>query len=194
MRTQKAILRLAKEWAHNELLVTGLYRLFTFLTWENIPEKYKEFYPPKAKDTWDEQLEHTKEAVLLDIRTEIVAVINALYTQNITHALSILPIILADIFVVNKSIAKLQLALIQTTKNYIENVKAAGPDLAGVEAIYALFDILKSIQKLLKLELNFDLDEQLEKIISKIQMNVVMTNKPLLTKEANIVKDKEENV
>lgn len=175
MRTQKALKRIIKEWQNNPLLVTGLYRLFTYITWEDIPEKYRAHFPPEAEEGWNDDLTDFKEEhILLDIKTEIVSVMNALYKRNITQAFSIVPIILADTYAYGKPIVKLQVALIKATNEFIDNVKVAGRGLAEVAAIYSVVDILKGVQNILKLKLNFNIDEEEQKIINKLNSDIVM--------------------
>lgn len=183
MRTEKTIQRLINEWKGNQLLVTGLYRLFTYIKWENISKEYQEHFPPEAKEKWNEDLKDYKEHhILLDIQTEMVSVLNALDKKNITQAFSVIPIMLADTYVYGKPIVKLQVALINATNQFIKNVGTAGRELAEVAAIYDIVDILKEVKKLLKLNLNFDIDEQLDRIISKIYTETIMTNKGSLIK------------
>lgn len=194
MRKQKAILSLVDEWKKEPLLVTGLYRLFTYLPWKEIPKEYHSWFPAEAKKDWNKDLKGFKEShIALDVQTQIVAILNALDKKNIIQTFSILPIMLADVYVYGKSVDKLQEELINTTNDFANAVTTAGRGLAEVAAIYSLVDMLKEVQLKLDLKLDFSIDEQLDKIIEKINVDAVMKDEPLIKPEVVEEKGKEEN-
>lgn len=167
MRTEKTTLRKVKEWQSLPRLVTGMYRLFTYLTWENIPEEYKQFYPPEAKEVWNEDLKLFKEKnIKLDIDAEIKAVFRGLFKKNITQVLSILPIILADVYMLGKPITKQQVKLNKITEEYLKHLEVDS-DLAELVAIFDIVDLLTELSKLAEVNLEFNPRKMLDKILAQ---------------------------
>ena len=165
MRTEKTILRKTAEWKHNARLTPGMYRLFTYVRWEAIPEEYKSFYPKEAQETWNDDLKDFKEEhIRLDLDAEIKAVFRGLFGKKITQSLSILPIIIADMYALGYPTAKAQAMLHKLTNNFIEYT-STDLKLAEVNAMFDITDLLEYIIKTTKLDTNINLKDMLDKII-----------------------------
>lgn len=172
MKTHKAILRKINEWEGNPLMVAGIYRLFVYLPWEYIPEKYKEFFPKEAKETWNNDLaEINSVQIKKDIEAEIRAILNTLAKKNVTNSLGLVPMILADVFIVGETVGALQGKLFKIINTYKKNIEL-DINLAEQLAIIELFDLFEDIIKKTNLELSFDIHlafDQVLKTISKIE-------------------------
>lgn len=167
MRTEKVILRRVQDWQNNPHVATGLYRLLTYLKWGNVPEQYKPFFNKDIIEVWDDDLKDFKEEhILLDIDAEIKAAFRGLFKKNITQVLSIIPIILADIFVYGKQTDRAQAKLHKVTQNYLDNV-SVDVDLAEAGAIFEIVELLEYLQNLVKIDLGFNPQEMLSKIIEE---------------------------
>lgn len=172
MRTQKVILRKIKEWKDNPMLVAGIYRLFTYIPWEAIPDEYKSFFPEEAKDTWDDDLKnYGKKDMLLDINTEVRAILQVLAKKNVTHCLGLVPIVLADIYMYGAGINKFQSSLLKIISSYKEYVDIDRP-LAEQYAIIGTVELLKNIVNNIKIKLTFDIDAVLQKLLSDYNKNL----------------------
>lgn len=178
MRTEKTILRKVEEWQNNARLIPGVYRLFTYIKWESIPDKYKEFFPKDAKDTWNDDLKDFKEEhVRLDIDAEIKAVFRGLFGKKIMQSLSIMPIILADMYVIGTPVAKAQAMLNKITDNYIEYT-SVDIKLAEANAIFEITELLTYIIKVTKLKTNFKPEDILNKIIIENKLDNLTNELP----------------
>lgn len=165
MKTHRKILKKIAEWEGNPMMVAGLYRLFTYLPWEKVPEKYKEFFPPEAPETWDDDLDkHTEEELKLDVEAEIRAMLNVLAKRNITNSLGIVPMILADVFVMDKPAGPIQGQLLTTIQMYKENVYY-DRYLAEQLAMFDIFEMIGKIVKKAKINLSFNLDQAIKQVI-----------------------------
>lgn len=165
MKTHRKILKKIAEWEGNPMMVAGLYRLFTYLPWEKVPEKYKEFFPPEAPETWDDDLDkYTEEELKLDVEAEIRAMLNVLAKRNITNSLGIVPMILADVFVMDKPAGPIQGQLLTTIQMYKENVYY-DRYLAEQLAMFDIFEMIGKIVKKAKINLSFNLDQAIQQVI-----------------------------
>lgn len=165
MKTHRKILKKIAEWEGNPMMVAGLYRLFTYLPWEKVPEKYKEFFPPEAPETWDDDLDkYTEEELKLDVEAEIRAMLNVLAKRNITNSLGIVPMILADVFVMDKPAGPIQGQLLTTIQMYKENVYY-DRYLAEQLAMFDIFEMIGKIVKKAKINLSFNLDQAIKQVI-----------------------------
>ena len=165
LKTQKNILKKINQWEGNAMMVAGLYRLFTYLPWEKVPEKYKEFFPPEAHEKWDEDLDkYTEEELKLDVEAEIRAMLNVLAKRNVTNSLGIIPMILADLYVMDKPIGPIQGKLLSTIELYKENVYF-DRYLAENLAMFDIFEMLTEIVKKAKLKLSFNLDQAMLQVV-----------------------------
>jgi hypothetical protein len=165
MRTNKTILRKINEWDGNPMLVAGMYRLFTYLPWELVPEKYKEFFPPEAKDTWDDDIGKVDLNVLKqDIVSEVRAILNVLAKRNVTHALGLIPMILADLFIIDRNIGAIQGNLSKIINDYKDNVDI-DRELAEQLSMFNLIELLESIITKANIELTFDFDKAVEQVL-----------------------------
>lgn len=172
MRTQKVILRKVKEWKNNPMLVAGIYRLFTYITWDAIPEEYKAFFPKEARETWDDDLKkYGKQDMLLDINAEIKAILKVLAKKNVTHCLGLIPLVLADIYMYGASIAKFQGSLLKIINNYKDYVEV-DRSLAEQYAIIETVELLKNIVNTIKIDLAFNIDEVLQKLLVDYNKNL----------------------
>jgi len=191
LRTRKAILRKASEWKNNPMLVSGLYRLFTYLPWEAIPKKYKEFFPKESEKVWDEDLkEFNKDEILRDIDAEIRAILKVLVKKNITHSIGLIPMILADMYMYDIGIAPFQGKLLKITNTYKINTDI-DRNLAEQLATIQIINLLKEFIKKLNLNLSFDIDRVREEIAEQMA-KAEETNKEVALALAKSKKEKEE--
>lgn len=167
MRTEKVILRKINEWKNNPMLVSGVYRLFTYLPWEKIPDEYKEFFPEEAKEKWNDDLKtYTKENILLDIGAQINALVKVMAKKNITHSIGLIPMIMADIFMYGKSIIKIQTVLNKLIKEYKDYIMI-DRNLAEQYSAIILLDLLRYIIKYVNIEFTYDFEDAAEKVMEK---------------------------
>jgi len=167
MQTTKRILNKIQSWEGNPMLVAGMYRLFTYVPWADIPVKYKQFFDPNAAETWDDDLDDFKEEnIKLDIDAEAKAILQLLVKKNVTHSLGMIPIVLADTYVFGVGIAPLQgklLKLISMYKDFIEIDR----DLAEQYAILSVAELLNEIVTSVDSEFSFDLEVVTQKIMDE---------------------------
>jgi len=201
VKTHKAILKKIEEWEGNPMLVAGMYRLFAYLPWSLVPEKYKEFFPEDAKEAWlKDDGTYTEEDLKQDIESEIAAILNTIAKRNITNAFGIVPMMLADLFIMNKRIGSVQGKLFKVINNYKENV-VLDRQLAEQYAMFEIFDVLKEIVKKvgIKNTMLFDIDKAFDQVVEASQKvnqdvsNVTMTPEIHEKIEEALKKEKEEN-
>lgn len=157
MRQQKTILRKAQSLENNALMAPAIYRLLTYVKWEKIPEKYKEFFDKGAEAVWNDDLKEFKEEnILLDVDTEIKAIYKAIRNKYIIQALSLVPIMLADIYMLSYPISNYETELRKLTDKYIVNYEL-GKDTADNIAMLDLLDFLNVIITKTKLDIQKDL-------------------------------------
>jgi hypothetical protein len=169
MKTNKSILKKVSEWEGNPMLVAGVYRLFVYLPWEKIPEKYKGFFPEEAKDEWDKDLElkSDKDTILVDIESELRAILNTLAKKNIINCLGIFPMIFADAFMADLPVGALQGKLLKVIGDYKENIEL---DMALAESlvVWEIFELIEDIVKKLNIKLSFDLKQAFDQVLKAI--------------------------
>lgn len=171
MKTHRAILKKIKEWEGNPMLVAGLYRLFAYLPWDLVPDKYKEFFPEDAKDTWmKDDGQYTEEELKQDIESEIRAILNTIAKKNITNSFGIVPMILADLYMMNKRTGALQGQLNKTINTFKDNVEL-DRKLAEQLAMFEIFDLIRAIIKKAGIEkqMLFDLDKAIDQVVEASQ-------------------------
>lgn len=143
-------------------MAPAVYRLFTFVPWEFIPEDHKKFFPEGAEKEWDKDLKDYKEEhLLLDLDTEVKAVLKALNKRLIVQALALMPIILADFFVLGNPMDSLQLKLKTITDNYINNLSLVSQEEAETIAMFDLVDMLEPIVNKIKT----DITDNFQKVV-----------------------------
>ena len=186
-KTDKVVISKAVGWLKNPMYVSGAYRLFTYVKWENLPEEYKKFYPADAAAMWNDDLENFKHKnIMLDIESEIKAVYRELIDKNLVHAMGLVPIIIADMFMLDKHHMKVEVKLNKVISTYIEDLKH-DRDMAEVAAAYAVVEVLEFIVKKLNLSsrvlvepLMSYVDSAYSKIISQIDLR--LSKEPKITK------------
>ncbi len=167
LRTTKRILNKIQTWEGNPMLVAGIYRLFTYIPWEDIPEKYRKFFDPKAEETWNDDLKNFKEEnIKLDIDAESKAILRLLVTKNVTHSLGMIPIVLADAYVYGIGVAPLQGKLLKLIGMYKEFI-VLDRDLAEQYAILSVAELLNEIISSVDSEFSFDLEDVTSKIMKE---------------------------
>lgn len=171
MKTHRAILKKIKQWEGNPMLVAGLYRLFAYLPWDLVPDKYKEFFPEDAKDTWmKDDGTYTEEELKQDIESEIRAILNTIAKKNITNSFGIVPMILADLYMMNKQTGALQGQLNKIINTYKDNVDL-DRKLAEQLAMFEIFDLLRAIIKKagIKGQMVFDFEKAIDQVVEASQ-------------------------
>lgn len=184
MKTHKSILKKINEWEGNAMMVAGVYRLFTYLPWDQVPEKYKSFFPEEAKEKWDDDLgKYNEEELKLDIEAEIRALLNVLAKKNITNALGVVPMILADVFVIGKPTGALQGKLLKVITTY-KDILELDRTLAEQLTMFEIFDIVETIVKKASLKLSFDLQTAIEQV-KTAALKVDESNTNIVTPKVN---------
>ena len=165
MRTKGRILKKISAWKGNPMMVAGLYRLFTYVPWEDIPEEYKKFFPDGAELDWDKDLEtFDGKNIQLDVESEIKAILKLVTTRNITHALGLIPIVLADTYAYGVGVSPLQAQLLKLIAKYKENIEL-DRELAEQLALLDTVMLFKTIVKKLDFELSFNIDDVAEQLM-----------------------------
>lgn len=160
-------------------MAPAVYRLFTFIEWENIPEEYQKFYPKEAKETWNDDLNtFNQEHLILDIETEIKAVFKGLFKRSITQAMSIIPIILADVYMTGKSTNKLEAQYHKVIREYIEYYDV-DKVLADKLAITDITKLIQNIADTAHIDLGFKIEEMYHNIIEEFEEKVKKSVVPL---------------
>lgn len=155
MRQRKTILRKIEAIKNSAIMAPAVYRLFTYVPWADIPENHKDFFPKEAADVWDEDLKEFKENnIILDLDTEVKAVLKALNKRLIIQALALMPIVLADFFILGNPMDPYQLSLKNITDNYIENLTLIGQAEAELYAMIQITDLLKKIVNKVDLDIS----------------------------------------
>ena len=174
LRQRRTILRKIEAIKENPIMAPAVYRLFTFIPWENIPKEHKNFFPPEAETEWDKDLKDYKENhLILDLDAEVKAVLKALTSRLIIQALAIVPIILADYFVLGYPMDNLQRKLQITTDNFITNNMVVSKDEAETIAMFEIIDILEEIIT----KVNLDISNNFQKVIIDISNKYIEDNK-----------------
>lgn len=150
MRTKKAIKRRIKAWQNNAMFVSGIYKLFTYLPFAEIPEEYKQYFNQEAIDVWDKDLDSfTEKDMYSFIDNQIRLILTLLSKGNVVSAVGLIPTVLADIFMFDYSVDQLQAKLNKLIKNYASTAELK-PLLAEELATIETFEILRDVQRLLK--------------------------------------------
>lgn len=167
MRQRKTILRKIDSIKDNAIMSPAVYRLFTFVPWEDIPDEHKTFFPKEAEEKWDEDLKEFKEAhLLLDLDTEIKAVLKALNKRLIIQALALMPIVLADFFVLGNPMDPYEIKLKEITDNFVSILEFIPQEDAEMMTMLELTDLLKKITKKLDVDITNNIDKVLEDMLT----------------------------
>lgn len=162
-RTEQAILKKVNEWKTQPEMVPAVYRLFVFLKWSSIPNEYKDKFDPRAEEIWDNDLESQLENIQVDTEVTIKAILEELSKKHIVAALALVPIILADLFMVGGKPGKLQGDLALLTTEY-KNTVEYDRQVAEIEAMLKLEDIITNVVRRMKIKLDFDLGMTMDKL------------------------------
>jgi hypothetical protein len=171
MRTERAILKRVDFWKNDPMLVSGVYRLFVYLKWESIPHEYRAFFEEGAEEKWDDG-ENNPDTIMMDVKAMTYALVKILAKKNVTQGLGMVPMILADVYVLGNSTDKYQGELSKVLKNYKEYVDY-GRDLSEEYAIRGILDILYEITHDLKIKHDFDFNQAVENILEQFKKKQV---------------------
>jgi hypothetical protein len=165
LRTKQAILKKVEHWKLYPMMVTGIYRLFTYLPFEDIPKEYKEFFPEDAKDSWADDLKNFgREEIETELIVEMRALLQILAKRNIINALGVVPMLFADMYMANYGVSSFQGKLLKITKTFQEVVNV-DRSLAEQLAMQEIIELLKEIIKKMNLKVPFDMDKVLEQMV-----------------------------
>ena len=185
MRTKKRILNKAAAWSNNPMMIAGTYKLFTYVPWADIPEKYKPFFDAKAADIWDTDLEtYDEDLVKYDIERQIKAILQILVKKNVTHSVGLLPSILADAYAIGLGTSPFEGKILKIVEEYKEIVDF-DRTLAEQYVLIKVVDLMKAIVKKLHYELSFDINHVVELLI-KDYAEKAPTKKGAKKKEVDI--------
>jgi len=181
LRTTKRILRQIKEWKDIPMMISGVYRLFTYIPWESIPEEYKQFFNADAEKDWNTDLDAFKEKnIALDVNAEIKAILRGMVKKNITHSLGLIPITLADIFMCGINVGRFQGELSKIISDFSKNIEIDRA-LAEQLALLSTIELLKKMIDSVDISLSFDIDEVTEKLIKEYTKNLEDATNEILT-------------
>ena len=148
MRTQKQILRKIDAWKNDPMMVSGVYRLFTYIPFESIPEEYHSHFPEEAREKWNDDLnQYTRAHLYLDVEAQMNAFLKIISKKNIVHCIGLIPMMLADLYMADISANKLQARLSKLKREYQEEV-AINRVTAEQVAIHEMLEILLEIKRL----------------------------------------------
>lgn len=166
MRQKKTILKKINRWHKHPLLITGLYRLFTYIPYEEIPEMHRQFFNEEAKEIWNTDLKDYTEAKILDgIDTQIKDLLRSFSERAYVQTIGMIPVVLADVFVYGQSIDKLLLETLSLSEEYA-SWTAVDRDLAEHYTMLGIAEILKEIVKKVNLKLNYNIDEIVNRFVT----------------------------
>lgn len=164
-RTEQSILKKVDEWKTIPEMVPAVYRLFVFLPWESIPEDYRNSFDERAAEVWnDESAEDLLGKLEVDTEVTIKAILQELAKKRIVAALALLPIILADFFMLGFKTGHFQGRLMKIVNDY-KSFQSYDSAVAEIDALLAIEDLLADLVAKMKLKLSFDLRETCEKIM-----------------------------
>lgn len=167
MRKEKTILDKVKSLKNNAIMSPAIYRLLTYVKWESIPEEYKSFFPEAAKTVWNDDLKLFKiENILLDLDTELKAVYKILMNRYIVQATALIPIILADVFILGYPITRYETKLKKLIDTFIDNLEY-GRNNTEYAAMLDIIDLLEQIVYTLDLEIKEDLVSIHKRLLDK---------------------------
>lgn len=168
MRIKKSIMKKINDWKNEPMLVTGVYRLFTYIPWEDIPKEYKKLFNKEAAKVWNDDLKgYTGKQLLNDAEIQIKGLLRSLPNRNIIHTIGMIPMLLADLYVYGKSVDSLVKRVLNLKDSYLEYVDL-DRNSAEVYSILEIADILKDIRKRFELELDFDIDTIVNRILNHL--------------------------
>lgn len=163
-RTVKEIQRKAEAWQTAEM-ITGIYRLFIYLDWEDIPNKYRKFFKEEAEELWKKEGASSIENIEEDINIVINNILLELSKGNIILSLPLIPPILADIFMLGKGTDRLQATFMTIIRDFLDTSKF-DTQFAKITAAIQLGDFLKKLAKTAGIKLNVNIDNTMEAILT----------------------------
>ncbi len=163
-RGKKAILRKIDAWRDNPVMMTGIYRLLVYLEWDDIPEIYQEFFKEDHKKEFIEKGASTLEFIEQDVELYVKTIFNELNKGNVVMSFSLIPPLLADLFVMGKGTDQLQARFIKIVDEYTYNWEFS-IQFANMEALVALADLVTTILSRMKIDLDLNLYEISDKIL-----------------------------
>lgn len=170
--TDKKLIRQSEVWRQNAVMAPAAYRLYVYTKVEYIPEEIAKAMKEEIIESWDEQISF--ENIEADIEMTMGAIFKSLANQKIMEAFLFIPIIIADIFVLQKGAGQLEGKYRIMLDEYADMVHYDRP-LAEIDAIYSIAEFLKEVAKKINIKLTYDVDE----IVSRI-----ITQKDLINKSA----------
>lgn len=166
MRIKKSIMKKIDSWKTDPMLVTGLYRLFTYIPWGSVPKEYKQFFDKDAYKVWDKDLKtYTDKDIKNDMVIQIKGIIRSLTSRNFVQSIGILPMLLADMYMTGHSVDYLVKRTLTLSEEYIDYIKI-DRESAEYYAMLEIAGILKEVAKASELNLDFDVDVIINRIIS----------------------------
>lgn len=168
MKTDKAILRRINAWKTNPMLVSGVYKLFTYIPFEKIPAEYAGHFAEEARKIWDEDIRNfTVEQMHEMLNSEIILVLESLASGNVVNAVGFFPTVLADLWAFDYPVDKLTGKLNKEISDYTKLLKTNKP-LADEVLMLSMFQMIHDIHKMLPdFKPTYDIEKTEEKIIEK---------------------------
>lgn len=160
----KRMKKQAEIWRQDALMAPAAYRLYVYMEIEHIPEEVLEYLNEEAIDSWNEQISF--ENIEFDIELTIKQVIQGLANRKAMESFLFVPILLADLFVLNKGVSQLEGRYRKLINEYAEMVKFDRP-LAEIDAARGLGKLMNDIAKRAKIKLTYDVEEITFKIIEQ---------------------------
>jgi len=177
IRTKDEILNKVEELRQDATTAPAAYILFTYLSWEDIPDQYKINFDDEAEKVWAEEEKITRESWKAHIK-QILYVLQAIAQGNITVAFGFIPMIIANLWVAKIDVKHIENSYKSVVQTFIDYVDLNRPE-AEIDAILTITDILNQIIKKSRIKLGINITNFAEGYINK-QYTYDETNKSFL--------------
>lgn len=172
-RTTQEILEKAEQFRENALTAPAAYRLYIFVPWANIPEDIKPHFKDEVHEDWDKNI--TTEDLDVDIKINLIGVINDLIKTNSVAALYVISNILADLYMMGIDTLEYE-AWFETTCEFYTNDLKEDPEFAGITLINSLSPMLAEIMELVDPDSEINVAAILEELVGKLVEKVEKQN------------------
>ena len=162
-RSSQAMKKKVDVWIKEPVMQTGAGRLIIYLEKEYIRPEFLEGIPEDVLKDWDEQISF--ESIGSDMCAVIETVVQHMSQMNITVAFGYIPMLIADLYALNKPVTALEAKYKQIIRDYVKTT-LEDTQTALLLVLGELTELLKDIVKRYKLDLRFNLDEALVEMIN----------------------------
>lgn len=186
--SNKRLKKQAEIWLKDDkgLMTPAGYRLLVYLEIEDIPEdilEYMEKQDPTALDNWNDHISFKD--INTDIEMLITTIFNSLQKRTSMEAFMFIPVLLADLFVLNKGVSKLE-GTYRKLINEFGEMYAVDQVLAEIDAITGIAELVKDIANRVGIKLQYDIDE----VVTILLTDQQLMDKPLTMSGLDSIIDK----